>query len=146
MRATAVRSVVVAALAIGGFAVPRASAQDREHDAAAHAHAEAAKLVNPVEATPQSIAAGGRLFRDQCARCHGPAGLGDGRDGAALNPKPANLADETWKHGSSDGEIFVAIRDGLKADGKTAMPSFASRMTAQEIWTTVNYIRTLGSK
>jgi mono/diheme cytochrome c family protein len=146
MRVTAVRSVVIAALAAGGLAVPRASAQDRPHDAAAHAHAEAAKLVNPVEATPQSIAAGGRLFRDQCARCHGAAGLGDGRDGAALNPKPANLTDETWTHGSSDGEIFVTIRDGLKADGRTAMPSFASRMTAQEMWTTVNYIRTLGSK
>ena len=90
-------------------------------------------------ADPQAMTRATGLFRAVCTGyCHST------QQGA--NREAPNLFDCDWKHGSSDGEIFVAIRDGLKVDGKTAMPSFASRMTAQEIWTTVNYIRTLGSK
>ena len=61
--------------------------------------------------------------------------------GAELNPKPSDLSDADWKHGSSDGEIFVVIRDGVK---NTGMKTFAKKLTAHQIWDVVNYVRSIG--
>src|SRR5262245_16831287 len=127
MHARLLRSALTAAaISMVWFAVPPAIAQDHDHEgkheAGAHTHAAAAKLVNPVKSSPESVAAGGKIFQDQCARCHGSAGIGDGKDGAKLDPKPSNLTDASWKHGSTDGEIFTVIRDGAKANNKPAMP------------------------
>ena len=49
--------------------------------------------------------------------------------------------DDMWKHGSTDAEIFAVIRDGAKGTG---MRGFAGRMTTKELWTVLNYVRTLG--
>jgi|SRR5581483_2484309 len=105
--------------------------------------APAAPAKNPVASTPESIANGGKLFARYCAACHGKEGLGDGAGGAKLTPKPSNLADTEWKHGSTDGEIFAVIHDGVK---DTGMKGFASRMTERELWDTVNFVKSLSSK
>ena len=96
---------------------------------------------NTVEADAASLAAGKKLFASNCASCHGETAQGDGKAGATLNPKPPNLADATWIHGSSDGEIFSVIRDGVK---DTGMKAFGSRMTAHQMWDVVNYLRSIG--
>ncbi len=49
---------------------------------------------------------------------------GDGKGGVALNPKPSDLTDRFWKHGSSESEIFTLIRDGAK---QTAMRGFGGK-------------------
>jgi len=113
-----------------------------QHEAGAHTHAQAAALKNPVASNAASIAAGQKTFQASCASCHGPAGAGDGKNIAQMNPKPSNLTDANWKHGPSDGEIFTLIRDGSK---NTAMKGFASKMTTNDIWNVVNYIRTLNT-
>jgi high-affinity iron transporter len=95
---------------------------------------------NTVAADATSIAAGKKLYGSNCASCHGDTGQGDGRAGKTLNPPPANLTDATWIHGSTDGEIFVVIRDGVK---ETGMKSFGSRMTVHQMWDVVNYLRSL---
>ena len=46
-----------------------------------------------------------------------------------------------WKHGSTDAEIFAVIRDVREGHG---MRGFAGRMTTKELWTVLNYVRTLG--
>ena len=114
-----------------------------QHDAGAHTHPAAAKLANPTKSTPQSIASGKKQFDSLCVACHGDTGRGDGKQAAKLDPKPSNLTDASWKHGSTDGEIFTVLRDGTKANGKNAMPSFASKMTANQMWDVVNYMRSL---
>jgi mono/diheme cytochrome c family protein len=55
---------------------------------------------------------------------------------------PSNLTDETWDHGSSDGEVFVVIRDGTTSD----MEPYKDRLTDKQMWQLVNYIRSLGVK
>ena len=141
-------AVLVSACALAAWTVGVA-AQDRDHDhaqadqhqAGAHHHPAAAKLQNPVKPTPASIAAGKKTFESQCAACHGASGKGDGKMVAELKTKPADLTDDQWKHGSTDGEIFTVIRDGAK---DTEMKGFASKLTANQIWNVVNYVRTLG--
>src|SRR6059036_2729209 len=71
---------------------------------------EAAKIKNPVAATPESLAAGKRAYQRLCVKCHGPEGKGDGS--AATGAQPPDLTDAQWDYGSSDGDLFVVIRDG----------------------------------
>jgi mono/diheme cytochrome c family protein len=134
-------SVVV--LSAWGFGVSAQQPAAGQHGTGTHTHAAAAALKNPVKATPESIAAGKKLFTAQCATCHGETGKGDGKMAASMTePKPSDLTDATWKHGSTDGEIFTVIKDGSKGTG---MRGYASRMKTDDLWNLVNYTRTLAS-
>ena len=107
----------------------------------AHRHPQAAKMTNPVHADATSIAAGKGLYDKQCAGCHGETGKGDGSMGADIDPKPSDLTDTEWKHGSTDGELFLVIRDGAKGTG---MKPFAKKLTPHQIWDVINYVRSIG--
>jgi mono/diheme cytochrome c family protein len=100
---------------------------------------EAATVKNPVAASPESTAAGKRVYTRMCGRCHGPDGKGDGT--AATAPVP-DLTDGKWDYGGSDGEIFAVIHDGVSAD----MEGYAERMSDAEIWNVVNYLRTFAHR
>ena len=145
---TILRDALLTTMLAGALSVALAARNPQEHQHpgehpdAAHRHAEAAKLKNPVAASADSIASGKALFEKQCAGCHGDTGQGDGPLGEELNPKPANLTDAEWKHGSTDGEIFVVIRDGVKSTG---MKPFSRKMTAHQIWDVVNFVRSLAA-
>jgi mono/diheme cytochrome c family protein len=112
-----------------------------QHEMGAHRHPEAAKIMNPVTADATSIAAGQTLFVKYCSSCHGDTGKGEGMMGEELDPKPANLTDADWKHGSSDGEIFTVVSNGVKGTG---MKSFSKKLTIHQIWDVVNYVRSIG--
>ena len=117
------------------------------HPSEPHGHPDAQELANPVESSPESLAAGAGAYERLCATCHGPTGRGDGRlaaGTAAYSTRPSNLADDTWQHGSSDGEIFTVIRDGIGPD--FAMDSFDGPLSAEEIWNVVNYVKSLGGR
>jgi len=99
----------------------------------------AAKVANPIAATPESVASGRRTYRRMCALCHGAEGKGDG-GGAGAGGVPADLTAGQWRYGGSDGELFSVIHDGTSAD----MQGFGEQLTDTDIWNLVNYIRTLG--
>jgi mono/diheme cytochrome c family protein len=111
------------------------------HPPTPHRHPEAQKLKNPIPSDGSSIEEGRKLYLRHCASCHGPSGKGDGSM-ALAGGTPANLTDETWDHGSSNGEIFVVIRDGTSSD----MEPYKDRLTEKQMWQLVNYIRSLGPK
>lgn len=135
--------ITVASCAALTLALSAYGAQEHQHEAGAHRHPEAAKIKNPVAADAASVAAGKAVYDKNCASCHGDTGKGDGRMGEELNPKPSNLTDAEWKHGSTDGEIFKLIHDGSP---KTGMKAFGRKLTEHDIWDVVNYIRSIGPK
>jgi mono/diheme cytochrome c family protein len=100
---------------------------------------DAARIKNPVAASPESAAAGKRVYTRMCGRCHGAEGRGDGT--AATTPVP-DLTDDTWDYGGSDGEIFAVIHDGVSAD----MDGYAARLSDTDIWNVVNFIRSVRAK
>ena len=130
----AARTWAARLLPAGVFAISLAAVPQQ---ASKGGNPEAAKIANPVERTPDSIAAGRRVYQRMCARCHGPAGKGDGSTGGAT--PPSDLTDEAWDHGSTDGEIFVVIRDGSSID----MDGYAQRISDTDMWNIVNYLRSL---
>lgn len=112
-----------------------------QHEAGAHRHPEAAKVKNPVAASPDSIAAGKEVYEKNCRNCHGDTGKGDGKMGEQLDPKPSNLTDADWKHGSTDGELFKVISEGA---AKTGMKAYGHKLTEHQIWDVINYVRSIG--
>ena len=98
---------------------------------------------NPIEATEESVRAGLRVYGRFCRSCHG-INL-DGR-GQSPSPgtRPANLVDDEWVHGDSDGEIYNVIRQGVPPNYD--MDAWEGRITDEEIWHIVNYLRFRASR
>jgi mono/diheme cytochrome c family protein len=135
-------------VALGAWGTAALSAwtpQDRPNppQSSAHQRPEAARIKNAVPADARSVAAGLALYQKQCVGCHGDSGKGDGALGEELNPKPSDLTDGEWKHGSTDGDIFTVIRNGVRSTG---MKAYGRKMTTHQLWDVVNYIRSIGPK
>jgi mono/diheme cytochrome c family protein len=107
----------------------------------AQGNPDAAKLKNPIASTPDSIAAGKKTYA-KCASCHGINGQGG--PGNDLIPAAPSLVDEQWDHGSTDGEIFDNIKNGVPPDFN--MVPFKDQLKDDEIWNLVNYIRSIAKK
>lgn len=79
---------------------------------------------------------GAKVFKTNCALCHGDQGKGDGSAGMALNPRPRNLVEGKWTQG--DGEIahFKVVTNGIAG---TSMAGFG-HFKAADRWAVVQFI------
>lgn len=98
---------------------------------------------NPVAMSEESVAGGRRIYARFCRSCHGPDGQGDGA-GAPEGAIPANLVDGECDTGCGDAEVFTAIKDGVAPD--YFMEPWEGRITDEDIWNTVNYLKDLASR
>ena len=108
-------------------------------DVAAQGNPAAAKVKNPVAATPESVTAGKQIFQKRCATCHGSNA--EGGSGSDLIPAAPDLTDDKWDHGSTDGEIFDAIKNGVPPDFN--MTPWSDQLKDPDIWNVVNYLRSI---
>ena len=106
------------------------------------AQSPAATLKNPIASSPESIAAGKQVYTRTCAPCHGTSG--EGGPGNDLIPAAPDLTDAMWDHGSSDGEIFTSIKNGIAPDFN--MTPFKDRLKDDDIWNVVIYLRSIAKK
>jgi cytochrome c len=108
---------------------------------------DAKNLKNPVPPSTKSIDSGKKLYSRLCADCHGTAGDGISETANVLIQSgkiaPSNLTDDVWDLGSTDGEIFMVIRDG--SGSNLAMKGLNGRpgIVDEDVWNLVNYIHTL---
>ena len=106
----------------------------------------AAETKNPVAVTPESIAKGKELYMERtkgnCVFCHGETGAGNEANIPRLRRKPADLSKKERMTAMTDGELFWKISKGITG----IMPAGEKRMTEEERWHVVNYIRTLAKE
>ncbi len=93
-----------------------------------------------VISSPKVIAAGRALYLKNCAACHGPDGLGDGDAGQSLSPSPAVLAYMITRPIAVDRYLMWSISDGGAQFG-SQMPSFKGKLTQEQIWDVIAYMR-----
>jgi mono/diheme cytochrome c family protein len=104
---------------------------------------DADKTKNPTTVTPESIAKGKELYMERtkgnCVFCHGDTGAGNEANLAKLRRKPADLTNKERQSAMTDGEVFWKISKGIQG----IMPAGEKRMSEEERWHVVNYVRTL---
>jgi mono/diheme cytochrome c family protein len=93
-----------------------------------------------VSTGPATIAAGGKLYAEHCAVCHGRDGMGEGEPGRAVSPSPALLAYMIRRPISVDEYLLWAISDGGK-QFKSDMPAFKNQLSRDDIWRVITYMR-----
>ncbi len=85
---------------------------------------------NPLAEEPLSAAAGGKLFRQHCASCHGEDARGKGK-------KPSLHSDHI--RNATPGELQWLLTNGSLKNG---MPSW-SRLPEPQRWQIVSYLKSL---
>ncbi len=106
------------------------------------AQEESAPQANPIEMSEDSVRAGRRVFGRFCRSCHGMQADGQGMT-APSGSRPANLVDDQWDHGGTDGEIFTVIREGVPP--AYDMDAWEGRITDDDIWNIINFLRDLAA-
>jgi mono/diheme cytochrome c family protein len=93
---------------------------------------------NPVASNAASIADGKALYGTHCKSCHGTKGKGDGPKAANLKTESGDFSKATFQ-AQTDGAIFYKT-----STGRDDMPKFKAKIPdADDIWSIVNFIRTL---
>ena len=100
-------------------------------------------MKNPVAASSESIAAGQQAYTRNCRYCHGTDAKGNGPM-APKDAHPSDLTDAKWDRGATDGEIFMVLREGAGPEYK--MKGYKGRLTDNDMWNIVNYLRSVGPK
>ncbi len=117
--------------------LPPAGAVPVDATAGVPTEAEAARLANPLAATPENIAAGRGYYRYYCTACHGARGDGRGEVGQSFIPAPADLTSARIRS-LSDGALYRAI---LTGQGHAPVTEYA--IPEAHRWPLVLYLRTL---
>jgi mono/diheme cytochrome c family protein len=103
----------------------------------------------PPPASPETIARGRQFYVDAgCASCHGDGGRGDGASAPELKDaegRPIKARDFTtgvYRGGGGPADLYYRIATGM--DG-TPMPAYGDVLAADELWTVVQYVRSLAA-
>ena len=95
---------------------------------------------NALVPTHSAVKDGGILYQQKCAVCHGAEGMGDGVAAKSLSPSPALLAYMIQTPMLVDEYLMWSISEGGMAFG-TAMPAFKDKLSAEEIWKIIAFMR-----
>lgn len=99
-------------------------------------------LSNPLANDTTAAAQGEEIYTANCASCHGENAEGEGPAAAALDPQPANLAEN--QTALSDGYLFWRIVEGGAMDPfNSQMPAWQGTLNDDQIWQVITYLRSL---
>jgi mono/diheme cytochrome c family protein len=94
-------------------------------------------MKNPIAMSDASSQAGQLLFMKTCAACHGKTGLGDGPKAKSLKTVPTDFT-KAVSQNQADGEHFYKTKTG-----RGDMPKYEGKLSDDDIWNIINYVRTL---
>ena len=93
-------------------------------------------MKNPIAVCDASIKAGQALYVKTCTPCHGKTGLGDGVKSKSLKTAMNDLSKAEFQN-QTDGEHFYKTKTG-----RGDMTKYEGKLTDDDIWNIVNYMRT----
>ncbi len=97
----------------------------------------------PLDMVPPStpsLARGGQIYQQQCASCHGAAGIGDGPTATGLDPPPADLTDALGLADRTPLDFYRRITIGVAG---TAMVPYEEVLDEDARWAVALYASTL---
>jgi len=92
--------------------------------------------LDEVPSRTPSLARGAEIWQQQCSSCHGLVGGGDGPAAIGLTPKPAVLANAVLLADVTPLDFYRRVTIGVAG---TAMPSYESRLSADDRWAVSAY-------
>lgn len=97
---------------------------------------------DPLPLTQSNLLRGKEIFLKRCTGCHGEQGDGKGPAAEFLMPKPFDFTSTSDMNGpgASDGMLYHRI---LTAGPGTAMENFGTRLSVEDIWRVVLFLRTI---
>src|SRR5881394_3478962 len=98
---------------------------------------------NPLPVTEQNLMRGKEVFLERCVGCHGLKGDGKGPGAPFLSPPPADFtdADDACCGGDTGpGDFYYRILRGWPG---TAMENFGDRLSVDDIWRVVLFLKTI---
>ena len=101
---------------------------------------EAPHSPNPVLFTDENLIAGGKLYLDACAGCHGSPGKPFGGKGPILYPPIPELPMVGTE--LSEAQIFWVARHEIRRSGMFANEAWASD---EKLWTVAAYVKRMNS-
>jgi mono/diheme cytochrome c family protein len=96
------------------------------------------KMKNPTEASRENLSIGKSLYSKHCKSCHGSEGYGDGTKADNVKGDLGDFSSKKFQS-QSDGALFFK-----SYIGRNDMPSFEKKMSEEDMWITVHFMRTLG--
>jgi mono/diheme cytochrome c family protein len=130
----------------GVAAIARSSGQESSNPSATTADEykitpEDIAKKNPMKSSPEALAEARRVFKYDCAMCHGPAGDGKGEIVESMKLTMHDWHDPAALEGKTDGEIFYII-----TKGKGKMMGEGDRQPEKLRWNLVNLVRSMAGK
>lgn len=95
----------------------------------------AQKAKNPIPKNSENINIGKMIYGKHCKSCHGKNGKGDGTKAAELETFPGDFTTAEFKE-QTDGTLHYKT-----AEGRDDMPSFKKKLSDDDIWAVVHYLR-----
>ncbi|HLI96978.1 MAG TPA: cytochrome c [Candidatus Baltobacteraceae bacterium] len=143
----------VVATAIAGYAIIRfgilpANADERPPHfevwaAKTSLHAtlrrSAPRVTDPLAATNENLAAGIKLYAQDCAVCHGDAAGKPTAVAKGLYQKPPQLANDGVED-DPDGVTFWKLSHGIRWTG---MPAFGKNLSEKQLWQLTLFLKTM---
>jgi mono/diheme cytochrome c family protein len=96
------------------------------------------KMTNPEEASKENISLGKSLYSKHCKSCHGKDGLGDGPKADEVDGDLGDFSSKEYQ-AQSDGALFYK-----SYIGRLDMPNYEKKMSEEDMWLVVHYMRTMG--
>jgi cytochrome c oxidase cbb3-type subunit II len=98
---------------------------------------------NPLPVTQNNLLRGKSVFLQRCVGCHGLAGDGKGPAATFMSPPPADFTDKDDACCGGDtgpGDFYYRILRGWPG---TAMENFGERLSVDDIWRVVMFVKTI---
>lgn len=90
---------------------------------------------------PAVVKHGARVFKNNCASCHGATGQGDGTAAATIIPKPRNFTKDPLKYGESPDQIAHTVTEGIANTQMAAWKATLNEKAIRAVAAFVHQIR-----